>query len=154
MKAYDTWTVLQHKPIEKLEPNLWRVEGNLPGGRGTRVMTLVKLASGGLLIHNGIALEEEHMKEIEAFGKPEILIVPNGFHRLDAKVYKQRYPDMRVHAPAGGAKKVAQVVKVDGTFDDGVKDDSVRMFHLDGAKHNEGAIEGKSPGGTTLVFND
>src|SRR5512143_2829371 len=86
-KAYDTWTVLPHRPIEKLEPNLWRVEGNLPSA-GTRVMTIVKLASGGLVIHNAIALEEDAMKELEAFGDPEILIVPNGFHRLDAKVYK------------------------------------------------------------------
>src|ERR1044071_493254 len=103
-KAYDTWTVLSHRPIEKLESNLWRVEGDLPGGNGTRVMTIVKLASGGLLIHNGIALAEPEMKEIEAFGKPEILIVPNGFHRLDCKVFKQRYPDVRVLCPAQARK--------------------------------------------------
>ena len=90
-KPFETWTVVPHRPLEKLESNLWRVEGDLPGGDGTRVMTIVKLASGGLVIHNAIALEEDQMKEIEAFGDPEILIVPNGFHRLDAKVYKQRY---------------------------------------------------------------
>lgn len=153
-KAYETWTVQRHRPIEKLESNLWRVEGDLPGSNGTRVMTLVKLASGGLVIHNAIALEDEHMKEIEAFGAPEILIVPNGFHRLDAKVFKQRYPNVRVLAPAGGRKKVAQVVPVDGTYDDGPKDTSVRMFHFDGAKQHEGGLEVKSPGGTTLVLND
>ena len=153
-KAYETWTVLPHRPIEKLEPNLWRVEGDLPGGNGTRVMTLVKLASGGLMIHNAVALEEDQMKEIEAFGTPEILVVPNGFHRLDAKVFKQRYPSVRVLAPARGRKKVAQVVAVDGTYDDGPKDDSVRMFHLDGANQHEGVVQVKSPSGTTLVFND
>src|ERR1041385_7521020 len=126
-KAYETWTILPHRPIEKLEPNLWRIEGDLPGGNGTRVMTLVKLASGGLMIHNAIALEEDLMKEIEAFGTPEILVVPNGFHRLDAKVFKQRYPNARVLAPARGGKKVAQVVPVDGTYNDGPQDDSVRM---------------------------
>ena len=152
-KAYETWTVLPHRPIEKLEPNLWRVEGDLPGGNGTRVMTLVKLQSGGVLIHNAIALEEAQMKEIEAFGKPEILIVPNGFHRLDAKVFKQRYPNLRVLAPAGARKKVAQVVPVDGTYDD-YKDDQVQLFHLDGAKQHEGVVQVKSPAGTTLVFND
>ena len=153
-KAYETWTVLPHRPIEKLEPNLWRVEGDLPGGRGTRVMTIAKLATGGLVIHNAIALEEEQMKEIEGFGAPEILIVPNGFHRLDSKVFKQRYPKLRVLAPAGGRKKVEQVVAVDGTYDDGPKDEHVRMFHLDGAKQAEGVIEVKSAGGATLVFND
>ena len=152
-KAYDTWTVLPHRPLEKLEPNLWRVEGNLPSG-GTRVMTIVKLASGGLVIHNAIALEEDAMKELEAFGTPEILIVPNGFHRLDAKVFKQRYPQMKVLCPAQAKKKVEQVVAVDGTLDDGPKDDALRMYHLDGAKHHEGVLEVKSAGGTTLVFND
>ena len=152
-KAYDTWTVLPHRPIEKLESNLWRVEGNLPSA-GTRVMTVVKLASGGLVIHNAIALEEDAMKELEAFGTPEILIVPNGFHRLDAKVFKQRYPQLRVLAPAHEVKKVRQVVAVDGTFDDGPKDAALRMFHLEGAKQHEGVLEVKSEGGTTLVFND
>jgi hypothetical protein len=153
-KAYESWTVLPHKPIEKLEPNLWRVEGKLPGGRGTRVMTIVKLASGGLLVHNAIALEEDAMKELEAFGKPEVLIVPNGFHRLDAKVFKQRYPQLRVLCPAGAKKKVAQVVAVDGTFDDGPREDGVRLFHLDGCKQQEGVVEVKSPGGTSYVLND
>ena len=53
------------------------------------------------------------MKEIEAFGTPSVLVVPNGFHRLDAKVFKDRYPAMRVYCPAGDRKKVEQVVKVD-----------------------------------------
>jgi hypothetical protein len=152
-KAYDTWTVLPHRAIEKLEPNLWRIEGDLPNGRGVRTMTVVKLASGGLLIHSAIALEEELMKELEAFGKPEILIVPSGFHRLDAKVYKQRYPGLRVLCPPGARKRVEQVIAVDGTYDDGPSDDTVRLTHLDGAK-NEGAVVVKSPGGTSVVLND
>jgi hypothetical protein len=153
-KPYETWTVNPHRPLEKLESNLWRVEGDLPGSSGTRVMTVAKLASGGLVIHNAIALEEDQMKEIEAFGDPEILIVPNGFHRLDAKVFKQRYPKLRVLCPSSAKTKVAQLVAVDGTFDDGPKDDRVRMFHLDGTKGHEGVLEVKSDGGTTVVFND
>ena len=153
-KPFQTWTVVPHKTLEKLEPNLWRIEGDIPGASGTRVMTIVKLASGGLVIHNGIALEEDLMKEIETFGTPEVLIVPNSFHRLDAAVYKQRYPKLRVLCPSAATKKVAQVVPVDGTFDDGPKDDRLRMSHLDGTKGHEGVLEVKSDSGTTLVFND
>jgi hypothetical protein len=153
-KAFATWNVLPHRPLEKLEPNLWRVEGDLPGGRGTRVMTLIKLASGGLIVHNAIALEEAAMKEIEAFGTPEVLIVPNGFHRLDAKVFKDRYPQLKVLAPVRARKKVEQVVAVDGTLDDAPKDGGVNVFHIDGTKGHEGAVEVRSPGGTTLVLND
>jgi hypothetical protein len=154
-KPFETWTVVPHRPLEKLESNLWRVEGDLPGGDGTRVMTIVKLASGGLVIHNAIALEEDQMKEIEAFGEPEILIVPNGFHRLDAKVYKQRYPKLKVLAPKAAMKKVAQVVAVDGSLADAPKDPKVVIRDLDGTKSHEGIIEVTSESGNkTVVFND
>jgi hypothetical protein len=153
-KAYETWTVLPHRPIEKLESNLWRVEGDLPGGNGTRVMTLVKLDTGGLVVHNAIALEEEQMKEIEAFGAPEYIIVPNGFHRLDAKVFKQRYPNAKVLCPAAATKKVKQVVEVAGTLDDGPKDPNVKILHLAGTKDHEGVLDVTSGSKRTLVFND
>ena len=153
-KAFETWKPLPHRPLEKLEPNLWRVEGDLPGGNGTRVMTMVKLASGGLVIHNAVALEDHLMKEIEAFGTPEVMIVPNGFHRLDAKVFKDRYPKLKVLAPKAALKKVAQVVPVDGSLDDAPKQDGVRMYHLEGTKDHEGVVEVQSGASTTLVFND
>jgi hypothetical protein len=153
-KAFDTWQVFPHKPIEKLAPNLWRVEGDIPGANGTRVMTIAKLRDGSLLIHNGIALEEPLMAEVEAFGKPSYLIVPNGFHRLDAKVYKERYPGVRVLCPKAARKKVEQVVAVDGSYAEGPKDDDVSLAHIDGTGEREGIVQIKSPDGTTIVFND
>jgi hypothetical protein len=153
-KPFDTWTVVPHKPLEKLAANLWRVEGDIPGADGTRVMTIAKRKDGGLVIHNGIALEEDLMKEIEAFGDPAVLVVPNGFHRLDARVYKARYPKMRVVCPGAAAKKVGQVVAVDGSYDDAGKDDDVMLMHLEGTKAQEGVMRVRSDDGTSLVFND
>ena len=153
-KAYETWQVLPHRPIEKLEPNLWRVEGDIPSNGSTRVMTIARLRDGGLVVHNGMALEEELMKEIEAFGRPKVLVVPSGFHRLDAKVFKQRYPEVKVMCPAGARGKVEQVVRVDATYDGQPFDEDVRIYHLDGTKDREGVLEVKSEGGTTVVLND
>jgi len=153
-KAYDTWTVLPHRPLEKLEPNLWRVEGNLPRGKGTRVMTIAKRSTGGLVIHNAIALEDELMKEIEAFGTPELLVVPNGYHRLDAKVFKQRYPNMKVVCPTKTRKRVEDVVAVDGSYADAGDDADVKLAHLPGTKDGEGYLDIKSGEAHTLVFND
>lgn len=152
-KAFDEWTVYPHRPIEKLEPNIWRVEGDLPSNNGTRVMTIVKMKSGGLLVHNAIALEEEQMKEIDAFGTPEIIIVPSGYHRLDSKVFKERYPKAKFVAPEGARKKVEQVVKVDGVYD-GKIDDTITLTHLDGLKNAEGIVEIDTDGKKTIVFND
>jgi len=153
-KALATWQVFPHRPLEKLDANLWRVEGDLPNGNGTRVMTIARFADGSLLVHNGIALEEPLMAEIDAFGRPSVLVVPGGFHRLDAKVYKERYPNVKVVCPAGSRKKVEQVVRVDATYDDAPHDDVARLMHVDGTKLAEGVLEVKSGGATTLVFND
>src|SRR5215831_12682733 len=153
-KAFDTWTVFPHRPIEKLADNLWRVEGDIPQGGGTRVMTLARLADGRLVVHNAIALEEPLMQEIEAFGRPAIIVVPNGFHRLDAKVYKARYPDAKVYCPEGARKKVEQVVNVDGSYDDAPHDDRVTFAHLEGTKKAEGVLVVRSNDGTTVTLND
>jgi hypothetical protein len=153
-KAFDAWKVLSHRPLEKLEENLWRVEGDLPDGRGTRVMTLARLSDGRLVIHNAIALEEALMAEIEAFGTPAAIVVPNGYHRLDARVFKTRYPSAKVYAPAGARKKVSQVVPVDGSYEDAPRDDGVRLFHLEGCREGEGVLEVRSKDGVSLVLND
>ncbi|MCC7386483.1 MAG: hypothetical protein IT384_31885 [Deltaproteobacteria bacterium] len=153
VKAFETWTVLPHRPLEKLTENLWRLQGKLPGGRGTRVMTLARMRDGRVVVHNGIALEEELMKEIEAWGTPAVIAVPNGFHRLDAKVFKQRYPSAKVYCPAGSKRRVERVVAVDGSYEDAPRDETVRLEHVAGCPM-EGVLEVRSSDGVTLVFND
>ena len=107
-KPFDKWTVLPHKPLQKLEDNLWMVEGQLEQIR--RVMVVARLGDGRLVIWNAIALGEPEMKELEAWGTPAFLIVPNGMHRMDARIWKQRYPSLTVIAPPGARKKIEQVV--------------------------------------------
>lgn len=155
-KANDTWRVLPHGPLEKLAENLFRVEGALDGGPPLkRVMTIAKRASdGSLVIHNGIALDEDAMREIDRFGEVRTLIVPNGYHRLDAKVFADRYPKARVLCPEGARKKVAEVVGVAGNYSDFGADASVSFETLDGTNEAEGVMIVRSNDGVTLVFND
>ena len=103
-KCHRSWTVLPHRPLEKLEANLWRVEGDLPNGGFKRVMTVARMRDGGLVIHNAICVGPGLMAELEAFGTPRVLVVPNGYHRLDALVWKQRYPQVRVIGGDGLAR--------------------------------------------------
>jgi hypothetical protein len=150
-KAFEKWTVLPHGKIEKLEDNLWRVEGTLPGGGPPRTMTVARLADGRLVIHGAVALDDSEMKELEAFGTPAFLVVPSGGHRLDAAAYKQRYPKMTVITAARSKAKVEEVVKVDETAGS-FGDDSVRYEPIDGTV--EGALIVRSKAGATLVLND
>jgi hypothetical protein len=153
-KAFETWTVLRHKPIEKIADNLWMVRGWMPDNRTDRVMTLARRSDGGIVVHNAIALDDEEMKRVEAFGTLGSLVVPNAFHRQDAKIYKQRYPSLRVLCPRGASKGVQAVVPVEGSYADGGEDGDVQLHHLDGVKEREGVMQVRSHDGTTLVFND
>jgi len=153
-KSSDDWNVLPHGPLEKLADNLWWVEGTLRGMSLKRVMAVAKRADGKLVIHSAIAMTEERMRELEALGEPAYLIVPSRAHRLDAPAYKRRYPALRVYAPRGGRKAIAEKVPVDGTYEDFPADDAVRLEMLHGFKQQEGVMIVKSPDGATLVFND
>jgi hypothetical protein len=149
--AFTTWTVLPHKPIEKLAPNLWRVSGML--GKTQRQMVAAKMADGRLLIHNAIALDDGEMAELEAWGEPGVIFVPNGFHRMDAAIWKQRYPKATVISPSGSKKRVAKVVPVDGTTEAAPSDATVRLSRLDGCAI-EDVLEVTSDSGVTLTFCD
>jgi len=154
MGVHTEWTVMPHGPIERLADNLWRVRGELARMPIGRVMTLARRSDGVVVIHNAIALEESLMAEIEAWGRPGYILVPNRFHRLDAPAFAARYPDARVLCPAGARKKVGQVVRVDGDYGDFPADADVSLAHFDGTRDREGVLVVRSADGTSLVVND
>lgn len=144
-----------HGPLQQLADNLWWVDdGALPSMSLRRNMVIVRRSDGALTIHNGIALREDVQQALEALGTPAQLIVPNGWHRLDAAAYKKRYPQLRVFAPSGSRARVHEVVAVDGTYDDFPADPAVRLEMLHGVKDLEGAMIVTSADGTTVVLND
>ncbi len=153
-QAHANWNVLPHEPIEKLAENLWFVRGSLPTIPLKRTMVVARHADGRLVIHNGIALDAAAQAQLEAWGTPTTLIVPGAVHRLDAPAYKQRYPALRVLAPRGARKKVADVIGVDGTYEDADHDDAIRFEMLHGMAEQEGTMLVRSADGVTVVFND
>src|SRR5262245_31205316 len=113
-RAPRPWIVLPHGPLEHLEENLRCVEGRVPSLPFGRRMSIIKRADGSLLFHNAVPLEEPLMKELEQWGEPKVLVIPNGFHRLDVHAFKARYPGMRAICPAPTHDRVAEKVQVDG----------------------------------------
>ena len=84
------------------------------------------------------------MKQSDELGTPEVLVVPNAFHRSDAAIFKEKYPAVLVACPAVSHNRVARLVAVDSACQDillplgvtchapeGVKPfESVYEFHL------------------------
>ena len=93
------------------------------------------------------------MQRIEKFGKPAFLIVPGDLHRLDAKIWKDRYPGLYVVAPAGARAKVEKVVHVDATQVD-FGDPQVCFVEVPGTGRHEAALIVQTSSGTTLIVND
>ncbi len=143
-----------HGEIEKLSENLWRVQGPVPGSPLSRVMTVVRLEDARLVIHNGIAMNLQSMAELETWGQPTFLIVPGAYHRLDARAYTARYPDLAVIAPAGSTERVNKVVGVDEDYDSFADTPEVSLAHLEGTADREGVMIVRSDDGATVVFND
>ncbi|MEM1415735.1 MAG: hypothetical protein AAGH15_12585 [Myxococcota bacterium] len=148
------WRVLAHEPLEALAENLWRVVGDLPKMKLRRQMLVARAADGRLLIHNGVCVDEATLAELEAWGRPTWLVVPNAFHRLDAAAWKARFPELELVCPMGARAKVSEVVHVDETYASFEPTETLRLLHLRGVQNAEGVLEVRSEGGVTLVFND
>ena len=71
---------------------------------GTR-MTVVKLSTGGLLLHSPVPVDEDLAAELAALGEVKHIVCPNLFHHVFAAEVKQRYPEALLHGPAKLAGK-------------------------------------------------
>jgi hypothetical protein len=154
-KPMKEWTVLPHGKLTQVDEGLLTVVGELkmPLADFTRRMTVVRLDDDRLVIFSAIALEEPEMRQLEAYGDPAFLIVPNDLHRIDAKIWKDRYPELIVVAPPGAREKVSEVVSVDTDSVD-FKDSSVRYLNVLGTEGSEAALVVRRRAGTTLIVND
>jgi hypothetical protein len=154
-KPFTEWKVLPHGKLTAIEDDILTVVGEIPMPVGDmkRRMTVVRLRGGRLVIFSAVALDEEEMRALEDFGEPAFLIVPNDHHRLDSKIWKDRYPAMQVITPKGAREKVEEAVPVDATTAD-FDDPDIELITVPGTREHEAALEVRRPSGTTLVLND
>ena len=154
-KPLDTWKVLPHGKLIEVDDNVLTVVGriHMPLGEFPRRMTVVRLGDGRLVIYSAIALDDDEMRELERRGRPSFLVVPGDHHRLDARIWKQRYPRMQVVAPAGALAMVREVVPVD-TVAPRFDDDAIQWITVPGTREHEAALLVRGRSGRTLVLND
>lgn len=149
------WKVLPHGPLKELDDRILTVEGEIqmPLANFPRRMTVVGLSGNRSAIFSAMALKEPEMRRIEELGEPSFLIVPNGHHRLDARPWKDRYPNIKVLCPPGARESVSEAVPVDSS-DDILYDENVDFVVVDGTSEGEAALVVRRTSGTTLVVND
>jgi hypothetical protein len=149
------WKVRPHGKLSKIDDGILTVTGpiRMPLGSFPRRMTVVRLADSRLVVWSAIALDAKEMAALEALGRPAFLIVPNDHHRLDARAWKARYPQVQVVAPKGSRAKVEKAVPVDTTAPE-FGDPNVEFATVSGTREREAALVVRTPNGTTLVLND
>lgn len=152
---FKSWTVLPHGKLTEIDDNVLTVVGEIrmPVGALPRRMTIVRLSGRRLVIFSAIALKEDEMRRVEDYGRPAFLLVPNAIHRLDAKIWKDRYPSIKVITPAGARSKVEKIVPVDSTSGD-FGDPDVLFIPVPGTGAQEAALQINGANGTTLALND
>jgi hypothetical protein len=154
-KPFAKWTVLPHGKLTEIEDNILTVVGwiDMPVGELPRRMTVVRLQDGRLVIFSAIALDEDEMRALQAWGTPAFLIVPSDHHRLDAKPWKERFPTLQVITPVGALVKVEKAVVVNAVHAD-FGDPNVVFSAVAGTKDHDSALTVTTPAGTTLIVND
>ena len=154
-KAHQQWKVLPHGKLIELDPNILTVTGNIhmPLTDLPRRMTVARLTGGRLVVFSAIALDEPGMRTLETYGTPAFLVVPSDKHRLDAKIWKDRYRELQVVTPEGSKKKVEEVVPVD-TTEPHFEDPNVKFVTVPGTGRHEAALVIHTQNGITLVLND
>ena len=154
-QPFQQWTVLPHGKLVQVDEGILTVVGeiHMPLMDLPRRMTVVRLVDASLVVFSAIALDPDEMSALEAYGRPAVLIVPSDKHRLDAKTWKDRYPEIEVVAPEGARAKVEEVVPVD-TAAPRFDDPNVQFVTVPGTRGREAALVVRTPNGTTLVLND
>jgi hypothetical protein len=148
------WIVTPHRPIEKLDDNLWTVESPVPGIGGVhRRMSIIRRTDGRLAFFNAVPLDEAALAEVTAWGKPAFLVLPHDQHGIDAHAFSQKL-GVPIYGPKASEAKLRARWELGGTLDALPADPSVTFESLDGAKTGEPVGIVRSGARVSLLFSD
>jgi hypothetical protein len=136
-----------------LADGLWHVDATLDVLPIGRRMVITRMGDGSLAVHSAVCCNAETMTAIDALGPVRWIIVPSGYHRMDAPAWKARFPEAKVVAMPASQRRVGQVVEVDGDYD-ALPAGAVSWQALDGVL-GEGVLLHRAPdGAVSAIFND
>lgn len=93
--------------LQQLDRDLWTAARpfSLMGLRLGNRTTVVRLRSGGLLVHAPVAPTPELRAALDALGPVEFVVAPNAMHHLFLAPFLAAYPNARGFAAAGAMAK-------------------------------------------------
>ena len=149
------WIVTRHDPIQKLDDNLWTVDGDVPGLPIKRRMAIIKRADGDLMFFNAVPLEDKALEEVRSWGRPAQLVVPHHQHMIDGHAFREKL-GLKLYGSAECAEDIKKRSELAGTLDAIPADDHVKVHVTQGNKLGEPVIEVRSGGGerVSLLFGD
>ena len=153
-KTARPWIVTRHGELEKLEDNLWAVEGDVPGMPFRRRMSIVRRGDGTLLFVNPMPLTDTVLQEVTSFGKPGALVVPHDQHMIDAHAFAEKLA-IPLYGPKECEAKIRARAPMAGTLEALPPDPAVRVETVAGVKSGEPAIVVTSGSGrVSLLVSD
>lgn len=91
-----------------LAQDIWHVSAPVKLPAGARLdtrMTVVRLASGDVLLHSPVRMAPETQAAVAAIGPVRFVIAPNLYHHLFVGHALAQFPDAKLFAPSGLAQK-------------------------------------------------
>ncbi|HRI67259.1 MAG TPA: DUF4336 domain-containing protein [Polyangium sp.] len=129
-------------------------EMKMPGGvRMNTRMTVVRLATGKVLVHSPIRLDENLAKSIDDLGEVACIVAPNRMHHLFFGPCAERYPKARTFGPPGLAEKVPSL-RVDEVLTDAAPNiwaDEIEQLVVQGAPKMSEVVFFHKPTRTLIV---
>lgn len=143
--------VRPHGKLDAVTENLWHAWITARRGGRARSLVLARRRDGDLVIHDPAALDADEMRVLEAIGAPRYIVVPDAEGGLDARAFTRRHPGIQVFAPRAARDTVANVVRVDGIFEDFPVDADVELRTLRGIDEAAAVFLVRSSDGLTVV---
>jgi hypothetical protein len=94
--------------LQPFGPEIWLADGpetEVIGFRYPTRMAVIRLADGGLFIWSPVALSDELRRDVAALGEVCHLVAPNSLHHLFLGEWRDAYPQARLYAAPGLARR-------------------------------------------------
>src|SRR4051812_42123121 len=101
-------SIQPYDSFKLIAPDLYCLDGEWFDTPLRRRMTIMRLKSKGLVIHNAIRLKDEDYAKLDALGQVEVIIAPNAFHGSDSHFYKKHYPLAKLFVSPAAARSISK----------------------------------------------